>query len=143
MANNFVQLTGKLFKYSETQAGSKTVSKIVLLLSAGRNPNAPKDAPPPPGTFVDVEAWELDPKRAKALNEIQGRAIIRVSEGRLKQDTWEAKDGSKRSKLKVVCNGTDLGVIKVFPPNEKKAAPAAAPAPAPEKPVDDGSDLPF
>ncbi len=50
-------------------------------------------------TFVDVEAWgqrgDLIAKYLKKGNPI-------FIEGRLKFDTWESKEGEKRSKLRVV-----------------------------------------
>ena len=51
-------------------------------------------------TFVDCEAWGRD---AELIGQYcqKGRGIF--VEGRLKLDTWEdKKDGSKRSKLKIV-----------------------------------------
>lgn len=50
-------------------------------------------------TFVDCEAWG---KAGEAMGKYltKGRPVF--VEGRLKLDNWEDKDGSKRSKLKVV-----------------------------------------
>ncbi len=50
-------------------------------------------------TFVDCEAWGYTAENmAKFFS--KGRPIF--IEGRLKLDTWQDKDGSNRSKLKVV-----------------------------------------
>lgn len=50
-------------------------------------------------TFVDCEAWG---RTAEVMGQYlqKGRPVF--IEGRLKLDTWEDKDGGKRSKLKVV-----------------------------------------
>jgi len=50
-------------------------------------------------TFVDCEAWG---KTAEVMSQYlsKGRAVF--VEGRLKLDTWEGKDGTKQSKLRVV-----------------------------------------
>lgn len=50
-------------------------------------------------TFVDCEAWG---KTGEAMGKYLTRGRPVFVEGRLKLDNWEDKDGSKRSKLKVV-----------------------------------------
>jgi len=49
--------------------------------------------------FVDCRAFG---KRAEALNQYLGKGDPLFVEGRLAFDTWEAKDGSKRSKHSVM-----------------------------------------
>ena len=51
-------------------------------------------------TFVDVTVWG---RTAEVMGEYLSKGSPVFIEGRLKLDTWEAQDGQKRSKLKVVC----------------------------------------
>lgn len=51
-------------------------------------------------TFVDVTLWG---RTAEIANEYLSKGSSVLIEGRLKLDSWENKEGEKRSKLKVVC----------------------------------------
>lgn len=84
-------------------------------------------------TFIDAEAWGAS---AEAINKYlrKGRAIF--VEGRLKLDTWQDKDGSNRSKLKVVVESFQF----IDGKQQSSRAPLAG-ADAHE-PVDE-SDIPF
>ena len=50
-------------------------------------------------TFVDVTLWA---RTAEVASEYLSKGSPVLIEGRLKFDTWEAQDGQKRSKLRVV-----------------------------------------
>ena len=50
-------------------------------------------------TFVDVTLWA---RTAEVAAEYLSKGSQVLIEGRLKLDTWEADDGAKRSKLKVI-----------------------------------------
>jgi single-strand DNA-binding protein len=50
-------------------------------------------------TFVDVTLWS---RTAEIASEYLTKGSSVLIEGRLKLDTWEANDGQKRSKLRVV-----------------------------------------
>jgi len=50
-------------------------------------------------TFVDITLWE---RTAEVAGEYLSKGSPVLIEGRLKLDTWQDKDGQKRSKLKVV-----------------------------------------
>ena len=50
-------------------------------------------------TFVDVEAWG---QQAELIHRYLKKGSPIFIEGRLKFDTWESKEGEKRSKLRVV-----------------------------------------
>jgi single-strand DNA-binding protein len=53
-------------------------------------------------TFVDVTAFG---KQAETINQYCRKGKQLLIEGRLKYDTWEDKQGGKRSKLSVVVDG--------------------------------------
>ncbi len=100
-------------------------------------------------TFVDCEAWGRD---AELIGQYcqKGKAIF--IEGRLRLDTWDdKKDGSKRSKLKVVVErfqfvdsgrtgqagapaGGPEGVESGDEPAPRPSRPAPAPAAADDEP---------
>jgi single-strand DNA-binding protein len=50
--------------------------------------------------FVDVVLWA---RTAEVASEYLNKGSSILIEGRLKLDSWEGKDGEKRSKLRVVC----------------------------------------
>ncbi|MEN8149858.1 MAG: single-stranded DNA-binding protein [Planctomycetota bacterium] len=50
-------------------------------------------------TFVDCNAWG---RTGETINQYMSKGRPIFVEGRLKYDSWEAQDGSKRSKLRVV-----------------------------------------
>jgi len=56
-------------------------------------------------SFIDVTVWG---RTAEVMSEYLGKGSPVFIEGRLKLDTWEAQDGQKRSKLKVVCERMQL-----------------------------------
>jgi single-strand DNA-binding protein len=82
-------------------------------------------------TFVDIEVWGITAENAgKYLKKGSGIFL----EGRLKLDTWEdKKDGSKRSKLRVVADVLQFTSPK--PAGPAAATPAAESTPAPTPPA--------
>jgi single-strand DNA-binding protein len=52
-------------------------------------------------TFVEVTFWR---RNAEVVCEYLNKGSPVLIEGRLKLDSWEGKDGEKRSKLRVVCD---------------------------------------
>jgi single-strand DNA-binding protein len=98
-------------------------------------------------TYVDVTIWG---RQAEVAQQYVTKGKPVCIEGRLQLDTWQDKDGQKRSKLKVVCEHLQL----LGSANGNKAsstAPAAkagkprVQAPAPRDPDLDAEpdDIPF
>lgn len=56
-------------------------------------------------TFVDVEAWG---RTAELVGQYLTKGRACFVEGRLQLDSWEDKDGQKRSKLKVVADNVQF-----------------------------------
>jgi len=76
-------------------------------------------------TFVDCEAWG---RTAEIIGQYLTKGSPVYIEGRLRLDTWQDKDGQKRSRLKVVADNVQfLG--------SKRPADGAEAAPGEEKPV--------
>src|SRR5690606_12075777 len=89
-------------------------------------------------TFVDCEAWGYTAENmAKFFS--KGRPIF--IEGRLKLDTWQDKDGSNRSKLKVVIEAFEFVDSKSG--SNSGSRPAAAHAASAGAQADASDDIPF
>jgi single-strand DNA-binding protein len=102
-------------------------------------------------TFVDVDVFG---RQAEVIAKYMTKGRPILIEGRLKLDSWETKEGEKRSKLKVVLDnfqfvggrgegetgGTTGGFEDTAPPARSPARPAAASRPANDVNED---DVPF
>ena len=109
--------------------------------------------------FVDLTAWA---QRAEFAGKFFKKGTRVYVEGRLNFQTWEAPDGTKRSKLDVTVDNIDFVLTKAqqeaqgsggggapqqAPPQAAPAAqtaPPAAPAPGAPPPADNtADDLPY
>lgn len=117
---NRVILVGHLTRDIETRtAGSSTVANVGLAVSHKFKTAAGEQREET--CFLDCEAWG---KQAEILTQYVGKGDPIYLEGRLKLDQWEDKDGSKRSKVKVVIENFQ------FLGGKKDGGTAPAPAPA-------------
>lgn len=109
-------------------------------------------------TFVEVCLFGRQAETAAQYLR-KGRPVF--VEGRLRYDSWEGKDGQKRSRLLVVgeryqfvggsppAGATTMGDAPEEPPEDESAPAPVHPPPAPSRmpPADparkDGDDLPF
>lgn len=97
---NRVILIGNLTRDPEVRfaSGNSAICKFGLAMS--RNYTTRDGEKREDTTFVDVDAFgKVGEILGKYLQ--KGRPVM--IEGRLQLDTWETKEGEKRSKLKVVC----------------------------------------
>ena len=100
MANlNKVMLIGNLTRDPELKytPGNQAVCEIGLAVNRKYRTKDGEDREET--TFVDCEAWG---KQAEVLKQYMTKGKPLFIEGRLKLDTWEDKDGGKRSKMRVV-----------------------------------------
>jgi single-strand DNA-binding protein len=101
MANyNKVLLMGNLTRDPELrylQSGSAVVNFGLAVNRKYRNRNTQEMVEET--TFVDIEGWG---QQAETFSRYMGKGRPVFVEGRLRLDSWEAKDGGKRSKLRVV-----------------------------------------
>lgn len=88
-------------------------------------------------TFVDLTFWG---RTAEIFNEYVEKGELIAVEGRLTQDSWEAEDGSKRSKLKVTVDHLELLATKGGGSDGNSKSPAKKPA---KKVADEDEDIPF
>lgn len=93
--------------------------------------------------FVEVTLWG---RTAEIASEFLSKGASVLIEGKLKLDTWEAPEGGKRSKLKVVCtqmqmmnNGTKNGAGA----NPKKVNAPEKPVSEPESDTSVDDEIPF
>ncbi len=90
-------------------------------------------------SYIDCEAWG---KTGEVIAQYMSKGSPIIVVGRLKQDSWESKDGEKRTKLKVVVEQFDFVGGK---DRDEKTAPTKSRAPASRgnhSPVRD-DDIPF
>ena len=100
MANlNKVMLIGNLTRDPDLKytPGNQAVCEIGLAVNRKYRTKEGEDREET--TLVDCEAWG---KQAEVLKQYMTKGKPLFVEGRLKLDTWEDKDGGKRSKMRVV-----------------------------------------
>lgn len=143
---NRVMLMGHLTRDVELRAaGASTVGNIGIAVSRKW-----KDAggqSKEETCFVDCEAWG---KTAEIIAQYAAKGHPIYLEGRLKLDQWEDKDGSKRSKIKVVVEsfqflkGKDSGEAPAHdrPASRTTSRPAPRASTAQHNPMGE-EDIPF
>lgn len=85
-------------------------------------------------SFIDLTLWA---RQAENAAEYLSKGSAILVEGRLKQETWEDKEGGKRSKLKVVVDQFKFigGKNESSKPESKKETVSAGSS--------EGGDIPF
>ena len=101
-AFNKVILMGNLTRDPDLRVTPKGLSVCQFSLAVNSTYKDREGNPKEEVTFVDVDSFG---KQADVIAKHMAKGRPLLVEGRLKQDTWEDKEGSKRSKLKVVLEG--------------------------------------
>ncbi len=100
MANlNKVMLIGNLTRDPDLKYTAGNQALCELGLAVNRRYRTKEGEDREETTFVDCEAWG---KQAEVLKQYMAKGRPLFIEGRLKLDTWEDKEGQKRSKMRVV-----------------------------------------
>jgi single-strand DNA-binding protein len=124
---NTVMLAGHLTRDPQLRslANDRTVVSFSLAINRrfkGADGEVKEDS-----TFVDCEAWG---RTAELVGQYLAKGSACYIEGRLKLDSWEDKEGGKRSRLKVVADSVQF----LGKPKAKSAeggeAPSTSEAPA-------------
>lgn len=131
MANyNRVLLIGNLTRDPElryTQGGSAVVKFGMAVNRKYRNNSTQEMVEET--TFVDLEGWG---RQAETFNQYMSKGRPVFVEGRLRFDSWEGKDGQKRTKLMVVMENFQFlgggGADRDRAPRQAAAQPGAAAA---------------
>ena len=120
---NKAMLAGHLTRAPELRnVGEKSVANFSLALNhryKGADGQTREDV-----TFVDVEAWG---KTAELVAQYLEKGSACFIEGRLKLESWEDKEGKKRSRLKVVADNVQFLSGKGKPADGEQAEPAPVP----------------
>lgn len=104
MSINSVNISGNLGRDPELRA-TKTGMQV-LSFSVCVNARVKRN-----GEWTDKANWvdvTLYGNRAESLSRYLAKGTHVTVSGRLDQRTWEAKDGTKRSKLEVICDEIDF-----------------------------------
>lgn len=104
MSINSVNISGNLGRDPELRA-TKTGMQV-LSFSVCVNARVKRN-----GEWADKANWvdvTLYGNRAESLSRYLAKGTHVTVSGRLDQRTWEAKDGTKRSKLEVICDEIDF-----------------------------------
>jgi single-strand DNA-binding protein len=154
---NKVLLMGRLTRDPELRSIPSGMQVAEFGLAMGRQWRSQSGEMQQETTFVDIAVWGRQGENVhKYLT--KGRQVF--VEGRLKYDSWEGRDGQKRTRLTVVADsvtfiggrpGEDRGPRDEGAPSRKPPVRGEAPAPAPEpsvqeRPPDDNlnlDDVPF
>ena len=113
---NSCNLIGRLGRDPETRytAGGKAVTNFTVAVDDGFGENKTT-------SWITVVAWE---KTAELAQQYLAKGSQVAVEGRLKQRTWNDKEGAKHTVLEVVANRLDF-LTKI----EKRASSQSEPAP--------------
>ena len=96
---NKVMLMGRLTRDVELKFTPSNMAVANIGLAVGRRYKTKEGEGREETTFIDCEAWG---RTAEVMNQYLSKGKPVFVEGRLKLDQWQDKDGSNRSKLKVV-----------------------------------------
>ncbi len=150
MANfNKVILLGNLTRDPELRVTPKGTSVCQFGMAVNRVYRS-GDETQEETTFVDLEAWG---KQAEIISKYVNKGNPLFIEGRLKFDSWESKEGEKRSKLKVIVENMQLMGSRGdnggqqssggYAPAQRDSAPSAPSSQAPASSGDIEEDVPF
>jgi single-strand DNA-binding protein len=145
---NKVILVGNLTRDPQMSYLPSQMAVVEFGLAVNRRWRGPDGQQREDTCFVDCRAYG---KQAETINQYLAKGKSVLVEGRLQFDTWEGKDGTKRSKHRVVVERFQfLGA-----PTGARPAAAAPRTPAPEAtgqedltepappPEEGGDDIPF
>jgi len=144
---NKIILVGNLTRDPQMSYLPSQMAVVEFGLAVNRRWRGPDGQQREETCFVDCRAYG---KQAETINQYLAKGKSVLIEGRLQYDTWEGKDGTKRSKHRVVVErfqflGAPTGPRQAAPPARAPGAAdqgeAAEPAPPPEEAP--GDDIPF
>jgi len=156
MANlNKVFLIGNLTRDPELRYTPNGTAVVEFGMAMNRTWSRPGGEKQEEVCFVDVQAWA---RQAEVISEYCAKGRPLFVEGRLKLDSWEGKDGQRRSKLRIVVENFQFlgsrsdsqgrGNSSPGQGRQNAAPPSAASAPPPSDGASDGQfqvddDIPF
>ena len=122
MANvNKVFLIGNLTRDPELRYTPQGTAVGEFGLAINRQWKGPNGEKKEEVCFVDCQAWA---RTAEVISEYCKKGSLLFVEGRLKLDSWEGKDGQKRSRMRVVVDNFQF----IGAPTGRRAPAEGAPA---------------
>lgn len=131
MKGNTVSITGNATRdaqYRQTQTG-RTVAEFGIAWSASRK--TPQGGFEDVPNYFDCKMW-LSEGQAGALPPIVKGMKVAVVDGHLAYESWEAQDGSKRSKVVVMIDNPIQGLVIGAPRQQRQTQPQQARPQAPQ-----------
>lgn len=122
MSINRVCISGNLTRDPElraTQGGTQILGFGVAVNDRRKNPQTGQWEDYP--NFIDVSVFG---NRAESLSHILAKGMKVAVEGKLRYSSWQAKDGSKRSRIEVIADEVEL------PPRQQGQGQGRQPVPA-------------
>ena len=102
---NHVVLAGNLTRDPELRQVTPERAVANFGIAVNRRWRNPAGEPTEEVTFLDIEAWG---RTGELVGQYLRKGSPAYIEGRLKLDTWEDKEGQKRSRLKVVADNVQF-----------------------------------
>lgn len=102
---NLVALGGRLVNDPDVRHTNNNTSVMNFRLCSNRVYTRNNERVEEP-VFVDVVVWG---KQAESLSKVLTKGRFVTVSGRLRQESWEDKDGNRRSRLSVVAADIGLG----------------------------------
>jgi len=136
MANyNRVILVGNLTRDPQLSYLPSQTPVVEIGLAVNRRWRGQDDQQREETCFIDCRAYG---RQAEVINQYLSKGRPVLIEGRLQYDTWEGKDGTKRSKHRVIVErfqfmGQGGGDAAGAPRGAPRQAPARAPSQAPSQ----------
>ena len=124
---NKVLLMGNLTRDPELKRTSSDMAVAQLSIAVNRQYKDKSGEQVKETTFVDCEAWG---RTAEVMSQYLSKGKPVFVEGRLKLDQWQDKDGSNRSKLKMVIEKfefVDSKGSQTSAPSETETVPTTPP----------------
>ena len=114
---NEVHLIGRITRDIELRKFPNGSSVAIFGLAINRNWKSKDGKKKEETTFVDCEAFG---KQAEVLNQYASKGSPLYVGGRLKLDSWQDREGQKRSKLKVVVENFQFLKSKTESPGDRR-----------------------
>ena len=138
---NRVFLAGRLTRDPELRYTSGGQAVCDLSLATGRTFVTKTGDKKEEVVYVDVIVWG---RQAETAGEYLTKGSPILIEGRLQFDSWETKEGDKRSKLKVLATRIQfLGRARAKDDSEADAEAPSEMEEAPIEKAESGDDIPF
>ncbi len=141
---NKVQLIGNLTRDPEASFLANGTALTKMGMAVNRRWKDKSGEQQEEVAFIDIDVWG---KTAEFCGKYLTKGLRVYVEGRLTFSTWQAQDGSKRSKLSVTAERVQFALPKAqnenAAPNQTQPPLVVTPTTIPGMPDENADDLPF